>query len=843
MAAPKPEPAEHTTTWRGLPIVIENLAGSYREWTDRDGKTGRTAMQWPYGYFADHLGADGDELDCYIGPDENAPFVYIVHQLAVPDYVRFDEDKVLLGFASEQAAKAVYLQHRSDGDKAYGGMSVIPAERFIAKLKSRSGSGKIRHARMSSAPGALHTPSPVKEPVVMRIEQRGDRWAVLGDGDQVLGEHATQAEAEAQLASLGPARPAPAVMARAISMRGDLVAKLPSGRLIYDADLRRMLGGLQRFDAGPAGDVPIGIWDRGATFGAGPDGRKEKDGEEVQFTADTFRSFVDNWYARAGRMPLSRDHQSALGGVVAAPALAWYDAFAIVQGGAVVYFKALGSSAATPPDVAVLAEQVKRLATAENPDPTLDGWWGYRSEVTPLGQSATEGLRNYEGISPLFTMDGTDEQGNRIGPVCYDWSVVNVQFQAGCQTFGGAPAEGTDPAAAAPATPPAPPEQPPAAEPLVPFDAAGQTTDALAERLKGLLDQGRSINDFDCAVIVTELRKRGIRTFPQLNQAIGRTLFTALNAFGVARGPCPVCHRIEDAFKSSDGKWHVQNHYGEGGSQHTGGPGTCRGGGWLIADQSAVTFSSTPGAAGKGARTMNPDLMKRMGFADGANPSVEEKMAAYAKCAMGDATPEEIKAMAADLEASGDEKAKAMAKKMGELLIDHKAEPAVAAAAEPAVPPAVAAQLSALSAANGAMAAKLNALEADKAARDAAAKAEQEKKFSALADEAVKGGYPAEAREALITMARTDFAAAEKVAQPFISAPASLFGRTQTGDAGPATGPGVKRVGNVVRYGIDLAAAIKRIQKEEKVSYERAAHLAAERHPDLVRSYEAHQDN
>lgn len=242
---------------------------------------------------------------------------------------------------------------------------------------------------------------------------------------------------------------------------------------------------------------------------------------------------------------------------------------------------------------------------------------------------------------------------------------------------------------------------------------------------------------------------------------------------------------------------------------------------------------------------MNPELMKRMGFADGANPSVEEKMAAYAKCAMADATPEEIKAMAADLEATGDEKAKAMAKKMGDMLIKHTDDnpPALAAGATPAVPAAMAAQMSALSAANGAMAAKLAALEADKAARDAAAKAEQEKKFSALADEAVKGGYPAEAREALITMARTDFAAAEKVAQPFIGAPAHLFGRTQTGGPGPATIPGVKRSGNVVRYGIDLSEAIKKIQKEEKVSFDRAAHLASERHPELVRAYEAHQDN
>lgn len=852
MAAPVADtpPVEHTTTWRGLPIVIENLAGSYREWTDRDGKTGRTAMQWPYGYFADHLGADGDELDCYIGPDESAPFVYIVHQLAVPDYVRFDEDKCFLGFASEQAAKAVFLQHRSDGDRAYGGMSSIPAGRFIAKLKSRSGSGKIRHTRMTAAPAALHTPAPVKEPAAMGVEQRDGKWVVVAEpGGAVLSEHATEADAAARL---GATRPAPAVMSHAISMRGDVVAKLPSGRPIYVGDLRRMMGGVQRFDAGPAGEVPVGIWDRGATFGAGPDGRKEKDGEEVQFTAATFKSFVDNWYSRAGRMPLSRDHQSALGGVVAAPALAWYDAFAVVQGGQVAYFKALASSAAVPPDVAQLAEQVKRLATAENPDPTVDGWWGYRSEVTPLGQSATEGLRNYEGISPLFLMDGTDEQGNRIGPVCFDWSVVNVQFQAGCQTFGGAPA--ADPPAVAMADEGA--------------SIASATDTQLANRVKRLGEQGQ-IPSAEYTEIVAELKRRGINTFPQLQARTGVQFAADAGDLlpqsppsiavaeldlmspmpGAKPGYCPVCGLIVFCSEETSKTW---PHKDLNKNQCAGSNQPCAR--WFPFAATAAPSDhpsdghrpTTPGAAGEGARNMDPSLMKRMGFADGANPSVEEKMAAYAKCAMGDATPDEIKAMAADLDASGDDKAKAMAKKMGDMLIKHTdddAPPVAAGATEPAVPAAMAAQFSALAAANGALAAKLAGLEADKAARDAAAKAEQEKKFSALADEAVKGGYPTEAREALITMARTDFAAAEKLAAPFIAAPAHLFGRTQPGGPGPATTPGVKRTGNVNRYGMDLSEAIKRIQKEDKVSFERAAQLAGERHPEMLAAYEAYQSN
>lgn len=138
--------AKRRTEWRGLAIVIENEAGSYREWRRPDGSPGRTQMRFPYGFFSDHAGSDGDELDCYIGPDLAARFVYVVHQLA-PDGSR-DEDKVFVDFSDEAAAKAAFLAHRDDGDRCYGGMSSIPAEDFIRKLSRRAGDGKIRHSRM-----------------------------------------------------------------------------------------------------------------------------------------------------------------------------------------------------------------------------------------------------------------------------------------------------------------------------------------------------------------------------------------------------------------------------------------------------------------------------------------------------------------------------------------------------------------------------------------------------------------------------------------------------------------------------------------------------------------------
>jgi len=101
-------------------------------------------MQHDYGFIEGHIGSDDDEVDCYIGPVESSPDVHIVHQLRAPDFKVHDEDKVMLGFSNADAAKRAYLAHRNDGERAFGGMSTVPLERFKAKLERRTGTGKIR---------------------------------------------------------------------------------------------------------------------------------------------------------------------------------------------------------------------------------------------------------------------------------------------------------------------------------------------------------------------------------------------------------------------------------------------------------------------------------------------------------------------------------------------------------------------------------------------------------------------------------------------------------------------------------------------------------------------------
>ncbi len=135
-----------TREFQGIPIVIENAAGSKREWVDEAGRRGSTVMLYDYGFIDGHLSGDEEELDCYLGSDEHAAEVYVVHQLRAPEFKAWDEDKVMLGFASADAARTGYLAHRDDAPRSFGGMTTIPIERFKAKLRRRSpdSTGKIR---------------------------------------------------------------------------------------------------------------------------------------------------------------------------------------------------------------------------------------------------------------------------------------------------------------------------------------------------------------------------------------------------------------------------------------------------------------------------------------------------------------------------------------------------------------------------------------------------------------------------------------------------------------------------------------------------------------------------
>ncbi len=136
MATKKSSSGPHIE-FQGLKIFIENPSGSVREGTSKAGVKWRTEMKNDYGYVKRTEGVDGDHVDVFIGPNDKAEYVYVVHQVK-PATGEYDEDKCMLGFDSSAAAKKAYLAHY-DTPKFFGAMTTVPLSLFKEKIFNDKG--------------------------------------------------------------------------------------------------------------------------------------------------------------------------------------------------------------------------------------------------------------------------------------------------------------------------------------------------------------------------------------------------------------------------------------------------------------------------------------------------------------------------------------------------------------------------------------------------------------------------------------------------------------------------------------------------------------------------------
>ncbi|YP_010115339.1 DarB-like antirestriction [Sinorhizobium phage PBC5] len=125
----------------GLDISIENPAGSERKGTSPSGKPWSVKMKSHYGYIRGTVGRDKDHIDIFVKPgtevlDDSAP-IFVVDQRD-PARGRFDEHKVMAGYASEDEARAAYLDNYTSGWKGLGAISPTTLGEFKVWL----GSGK-----------------------------------------------------------------------------------------------------------------------------------------------------------------------------------------------------------------------------------------------------------------------------------------------------------------------------------------------------------------------------------------------------------------------------------------------------------------------------------------------------------------------------------------------------------------------------------------------------------------------------------------------------------------------------------------------------------------------------
>jgi hypothetical protein len=146
----------------GMDVSVETEQGATRSGVGPDGKPWSVTMPNPYGQILDTKGADGDPLDITIGPNPQAPHVYVFDQID-PESGKFDEHKSFAGFNSPAEARAAYEGSFSDGSGYLRAGSVTEMPRQEFKTWAKSGN--------TTKPLAYREPPPI--PVTQR--KRADR--------------------------------------------------------------------------------------------------------------------------------------------------------------------------------------------------------------------------------------------------------------------------------------------------------------------------------------------------------------------------------------------------------------------------------------------------------------------------------------------------------------------------------------------------------------------------------------------------------------------------------------------------------------------------------------------
>jgi len=111
-------------TFQGLPIDIETDRGQIRYF-----RGGQVKLTYPYGYIRRTEGADGDEIDIFVGPNTDSQAVYVIHTRKKPSFTTYDEDKVMVGFESPREAKAAFLENYDDR-RFFGSMTETTIDDF-----------------------------------------------------------------------------------------------------------------------------------------------------------------------------------------------------------------------------------------------------------------------------------------------------------------------------------------------------------------------------------------------------------------------------------------------------------------------------------------------------------------------------------------------------------------------------------------------------------------------------------------------------------------------------------------------------------------------------------------
>jgi hypothetical protein len=118
----------------GLDVAIENPKGSTRKGVDQKGKEWSSEMKDHYGYIKRTKGADGDQVDVFIGDNPTSDKIFVVDQVD-PTTGNFDEHKVVVGAKSPAQAKMFYNRNYDKGWKGAAAVTEFTPDGFKTWLK------------------------------------------------------------------------------------------------------------------------------------------------------------------------------------------------------------------------------------------------------------------------------------------------------------------------------------------------------------------------------------------------------------------------------------------------------------------------------------------------------------------------------------------------------------------------------------------------------------------------------------------------------------------------------------------------------------------------------------
>lgn len=115
--------------FHSLTIIVETPQHGMRQ-----GPGWMSSPPADYGYVLDTSGADGDEMDCYLGPNPESKMVYVVDQNVIGSS-DFDEHKCMLGYNSMAEAKADYIAGHTQGSEIFRNITWMSIDDFKRWLR------------------------------------------------------------------------------------------------------------------------------------------------------------------------------------------------------------------------------------------------------------------------------------------------------------------------------------------------------------------------------------------------------------------------------------------------------------------------------------------------------------------------------------------------------------------------------------------------------------------------------------------------------------------------------------------------------------------------------------